>query len=314
MRLLGSPALGLLVLLTASPARADQPAEKRFMLRPYFLVNSMEVTLGHDGGPDLDYESNSPLALGGAIAYRSYELSGALALSPDEVSTKGRAKFLDFHLSHAFKVRDRELIADAFFSTYKGLYLTNTHQVEPSMAGYLVRPDMRATLAGGSVSYYFNSGFSYDDVFSEFRRRPRSSGSWTVRLAGGVIDLIANEGLVTPSHRARFGIVADLTHDRAVYTSLAGGYAYALWWRGFFLGGGLLVGTTGAYQSYQAGAVKHTGLSVDPSVTVRVAMGWAGETWHAGILTNVDLETLNIEGSDLEIQHVAVIMAVGVRF
>jgi hypothetical protein len=312
------PVLGLVAVLAASRAQAQSQSQssddKRFMVRPYFLVNSIEVTLGHGDGPDLDYESNSPLALGGAIAYRDYELSGALPLSPEDVDSKGRAKFLDFHLGHAFKVRQRELVAEAFFSTYKGLYLTNTHQVEPEVAGNIIRPDLRATMVGASASYYFNRDFSYDDVFSEFRRRPRSSGSFAVRLAAGVVDVIADDALVTPAQRSRFGAIGALTHERATYTSLSAGYAYALWWRGFFLGGGLLVGATGAYQRYWLGPLVRSGLSVDPSVAVRVALGWAGQTWHTGVTTGVDLESLNLEGADLEIQHIAVIIAVGARF
>lgn len=64
-------------LLAAGAARADAPPadDKRWLVRPLFGVNQLELELSNDGAPDLNYTPNAKLMLGARLGYRRFQFS-----------------------------------------------------------------------------------------------------------------------------------------------------------------------------------------------------------------------------------------------
>ena len=115
--------------------------------------------------------------------------------------------------------------------------------------------------------------------------------------------------------RARFGSEGTLTGSAALYLGAMGGYTVDFrFFDSWCLAGSLLVGVTLAREAHQTDVSDEQSTTLAPSALFALALGYSGETFHAGIFTYADAETYNAGPIEQTITRIAVALFTGVRF
>ena len=305
----------------ASPPAANSAEavpEKRFLVRPFMGMTSLDVTFTGKSGTEVRFTPNSQPFIGLKLGYRGYAISSSTTVSVGDEATYGKSNVFDVQVGKAFRVWARELFAELFFQGYQGYYIENTSAVAPTVTGYIIRPDMFGFTFGLSGIYYLNRAFSHDDTFGEMRPRAASGGSWLVRASLGVQGISSDDE--TPffpaAVRASFGEAATMYSFDSGFVSISAGYAYD-WriWRQLFLAGAASGGLSAATTTYrlvgteniQEGSVGWTG-------SIFAALGYGGETFHGGASMSMNLEGMRAKAVDVDFFRFQFIFLAGARF
>lgn len=302
---------------SAVAAKLGEPEkqEKKFLIRPFIAMDqlSLEVTRGET---TLDFVPNTQLAVGMRVGYSGFSISASFDVeSSEDEDVYGKTDYLALQAGRAFRVADRELFISGFLQYHEGLYLENSGDIAPD-SGPLVFPKMTVLSLGLNASYYLNPEFSFDDTFIEFRPREHSVGSWTLRLSTGLMGYDNADLPVVPEQvRARFGTEGTLTGSSALYLGAMGGYTVDFrFFDSWCLAGSLLVGATVAREGHQTDVRDKQSTTLAPSALFALALGYSGETFHAGIFTYADAEAYKSGPIEQTITRIAVALFMGVRF
>jgi hypothetical protein len=307
----------------AMPAAETTPAarneEKKFLVRPYTGFTSLDFDLTAPAGREVKFTPNSPLFVGLKLGYKGFTISGSVDLPiAEDQDTYGKTDYLDLHIGKGFHLVGHELYVEGFLQYYEGFYLENTHDLDPSVAGYLKRPDLWATSLGVAATYYFNKTFSQDTTFNEMKPREHSGGSWLVRATLAAMGFESNEkkGLIPETVRRDFGGAATMYSLASGFIDLQGGYAYD-WriWRQLLLAGAVTLGPTLSHQVYRMedGSSASEG-SVGAAASVQFGLGYGGETFHGGLSAWVTVEDVYARNVDISFYRLAFTLSGGARF
>lgn len=302
---------------SAVPAHLGEPErqETKFLIRPFIAMDQLALDVTR-GDTTLDFVPNTQLAIGMRVGYSGFSISASFDVEASEdEDLYGKTDYLALQAGRAFRVADRELFISGFLQYHEGLYLESSGDIAPGSAP-LVFPEMTVLSLGLSASYYLNPEFSFDDTFIEFRPRQRSVGSWTLRMSTGLMGYDnADQPIVPEQARARFGSDGTLTGSAALYLGAMGGYTVDLrFFDSWCAAGSLLVGVTVAREEHRTAVSDEQSTTLAPSALFALALGYAGETFHAGIFTYADAEGYQSGPVEQTITRIAVALFTGVRF
>ncbi len=297
---------------------AEPVVEKRFLIRPFIGMTSLDVTFTGQSGTEVDFTPNSQPFIGVKLGYKGYAISGSTTVSAGDEATYGKSNIFDVQVGKSFRIWGHELLAELFFQGYQGYYIENTSAVDPTATGYIIRPDMFGYTFGLSGIYYLNEAFSHDDTFGEMKPRAASSGSWLIRGSLGVQGISSDDD--TPffpvAVRASFGEAGTMYRFDSGFASISAGYAYD-WriYRQLFLAGALMGGVSAATSTYRLvgtddineGALGWTG-------SLFAALGYAGETFHGGLSMASNLEGMRAKAVDVDFFRWQFLLLGGARF
>ncbi|HTV17951.1 MAG TPA: DUF4421 family protein [Polyangiaceae bacterium] len=289
--------------------------EQKFLIRPFIALDelSLELTRGDDA---LSFVPNTQLAAGLRVGYAGFTLSGSIDVEASEdPAVYGKTEYLALQAGRAFRVAERELFISAFLQYHEGMYLENSADIAPD-ASPIVLPEMVVLSLGLTATYYLNPEFSFDDTFIEFRPRPDTVGSWTLRLSTGLMGFDNGGVPVVPEQRrASFGDEGTLDSSSALYVGAMGGYSLDFrFFDSWCLAGSLLVGATVASERHHVEQGRREGATLAPSALFALAFGYSGETFHSGLYTSADLESSKSGAVEQALTRVAVAIFAGVRF
>lgn len=232
----------------------------------------------------LDYEPNSTLNLGVGATYRCFTLNLAYGfgfLNYDE--GKGKTRYLDLQ-THLYK---RKFALDVFAQFYRGFFLENTYDINPTFESYYLRPDVRISLVGGSYFKVFNSEkFSYAASMLQNEYQKKSAGSFL--LGGKAVALSTNsDSAFVPNwlDSSSFSAFRGVNHLSSLQVGPAVGYAHTfVMWQHFFvtlsLELNLTVGPTD-YRNSEGQRIQQWQLN--PAADIRLALGYNSEETFVGI-------------------------------
>lgn len=302
---------------SAVSAKAGGPEEddKPFLIRPFLAMDVLSLELSN-GDTDVAFEPNTQLAVGLRVGYGAFSISASVDVEASEdTSTYGKTEYLALQAGRAFRVADRELFVSLFLQYHEGLYVESASGLGSSQLP-IVLPEMTVVSLGATVTYYLNPEFSYDATFVEFRPRAESVGSWTLRMSTGIMGFDnAGAPVIPEALRPEFGDVGTLNQSAAAYVGAMGGYSVDLrFWSRCFFAASLLIGATVAREAYTTDLGVEREGSFAPSALFGFALGYAGDTLHAGLATSADLEGSQAGDAEQSIIRTAVGVFVGVRF
>jgi hypothetical protein len=323
------PALALAVVSLASASAAlaaesssiavkpREPGENdtQFLVRPFFALDQLSLELSR-GRETLSFVPNTQLAVGLRLGYAGFTISASVDVQASEdPRVYGKTEYLALQTGRAFRIAQRELFVSLFLQYHEGLYIENTSDI-PSASLPILLPEMSVLSLGATAAYYLNPEFSYDATFVEFRPRAETVGSWTLRMSTGLMGFDNRDLPVIPeSLRARFGAQGTLSDSGALYVGGTGGYCLDLrLLQRWFLAASLLAGVTLAREGHTTDLGTEQGTTLAPSVAFAVALGYAGDTLHAGLTGSADLEGSKAGSVEQQIIRTAVALLVGVRF
>jgi hypothetical protein len=293
-----------------------EPREKKFLIRPFVAMDQLSLDVTR-GDTTLDFVPNTQLAVGMRVGYSGFSISASFDVEASEdEDVYGKTDYLALQAGRAFRVADRELFLSGFLQYHQGLYLESSDDIAPG-SGPLVFPELTVLSLGLTASYYLNPEFSFDDTFIEFRPREHTVGSWTLRLSTGLMGYDnADQPVVPEQVREQFGSKGTLTGSGALYVGAMGGYTLDFrFFDSWCLAGSLLVGATVAREGHSTlTGDEEQSTTLAPSALFALALGYSGETFHAGIFTYADAEAYQSGPIEQTITRIAVALFMGVRF
>lgn len=278
-------------------------------------MDELSLTLER-GDAEVAYTPNTQLAVGLRLGYGGFSISASADVEASEdTSTYGKTEYLALQAGRAFQVAERELFISAFLQYHRGLYVEDATGIGAGSTP-LVLPELIVLSLGLTATYYLNPEFSYDATFVEFQPREDSIGSWTLRMStGGMGFDNAGDPVIPEPLRPAFGEVGSLSASSAYYVGAMGGYALDLrFLRRCFLASSLLLGATAARVTFSTDDGRQRGATLAPSALFAVALGYAGDTFHAGLAASADLESSRTARAYQYIIRTAVAVFAGVRF
>ncbi len=295
-------------------AQAEAPA---FIFRPYFGLSSVRVSLLADEDPDVVLVPNSSTALGLRAGYGPFVGSASIGVgTAEDPVVYGKSSSLDFGLSSTTKVGGHEVMGTVFFQQYRNFYAENMDELGIDPAHPYRLPDMKLRSFGVAATFFTDPNFSYDDTFLECRVRPTSEATWAFRVALGYLSFDSGgQSLVPPDQADHFGKAAQVSSLDSRYASASIGWASD--WRlgaGFYIGMNGMLGLTASARVAKLPTEKLIEPAFGPQVTLHLILGYAGDTFHWGSLTTVDLESETFDDTTLAASRVVSTLFVGVRF
>lgn len=194
----------------------------------------------------LQYSPNDRLNLGFGATFGAFTLNIGINFPfvNDDDDKFGRTDYLDLQSHLIF----RKFIAEVYYSTTKGYYISNPNEVLLDYEDSEVFPQRRDILAidlGASAYYIFNNKrFSYRAAFNQDERQLKSAGSF---LAGAGIfsTYFQGDSVIIPEniYPSDFFGEVKLKRSRFSNISFSAGYAYNLiFLKNMFIVGSIIAG------------------------------------------------------------------------
>ncbi|TAL36755.1 MAG: DUF4421 domain-containing protein [Spirochaetes bacterium] len=239
-----------------------------------------------DSEHEIPYETNVTWDLGIRTSY----LGAALGFSVDApwsrgVEDKGQS---DYYAVEGSYFR-RSFGAEASWKRYHGFYVPRDSLRNPVNHDYPQQPNLTCTNAGLYLYYFFDERFSYRAAFQQTERAHAISSSFILMGFSTFSRNESDRSLILPSESTYFEGLSGLESFRFISTGLSGGYAFSIPRGPFFLSSALLFGDAVQHQRfYTTGKTINRVMAWNPSMLLRVAAGYTGDTYFGGMLFTVD--------------------------
>ena len=257
-----------------------------FIFRIYLSSKFAPFTISSSNKQDLNYKTNSKLALGAGFTYKAVTLNLAYGfnfLNPDK--GRGTTKGLDLQL-HVYAKKWAVDIIGAFL---RGYYLGPKDYNGLSLSDYYKRPDLHRNIVGLSVYNIANPGkFSYRAAFNQKDWQTKSAGSL---LYGGEIfyGILKADSAFVPSWAGANYVQAGINKIEFFSIGPGIGYAYTLVLsRHFFITGSAIASINFNLSTEENGGNTNSKIKVLPGGNYKAALGYNSNTWSitAALLGN----------------------------
>lgn len=236
-----------LILLFGLPAQADVYGfpDREFHISTETQVQDYSLVLTDNATEkSLDYKPNIGSVFIPSISYGKYvSLSWGFRgpVSDTDREHKGDTRFTDIRFNFAF----RQFMVNTFYSQYSGMFLENSSDVDPSLAGTSVklqRSDLYSRSYGVSFTWVYNEErFSLPNLFNQAERQEKSGGSFLFGGAFTETAIRADRTLVPANQQSNYDVLTSWSGGKYKTISTKFGYGYALAHK-WFLGAAVLVG------------------------------------------------------------------------
>lgn len=258
----------------------------KLILRIYLSNKFAPFTISSSNKQDLNYKTNSKLALGAGFTYKALTLNLAYGfnfLNPDK--GKGNTKGLDLQV-HLYPKKWAIDIIGAFL---RGYYLDPKDYNGLRLSNYYKRPDLHRNIVGLSVYRVANfNKFSYRAAFNQKDWQTKSAGSllYGAEMHYGVVR--ADSALV-PSWAGANYLQSGI--DKIIFFNMgpAIGYAYTLVLsKHFFVTASAIASANFNISAEENNGIKNTRVKLLPGGNYKAALGYNSSSWSitAALLGN----------------------------
>ncbi len=294
-----------LFILLSSSVRAGSPAFSDFLspdtepvfIKGFLTLPRLSLSIKGEGIDETWFDPNSVLSLGVAASWRGY--GGRLsvrAAGGEDPDLYGTTRYYDAQL----RWYREPLAVDGYLQSYRGYHIRDLpgdcRRGDPCS----LRPDLRIRHAAAIVHYIFDPRWSKQAVYNQSGRPDQSGGSWLLFGGFNLLDM-SNDGPLLDD------LDPPLDGGRFYIASLGPGYGHTFvrgpWYLSpvFTLGAGLMYADHSVFSDDDDASV--TDWHPIIKVGLKIASGYAGDTWRFGIDTGVDSPAYRLD--DIHIQWFA---------
>ncbi len=263
----------------------------RLIVRPILIFPTLELRIVSKNDPEkeddssgISYNPQPRLSAGAGLSWKGWGFSISESLIPlnaSDGSQEGKTQALDLQFFSYF----RKFHLDVYYQHYSGYYAT-TNNVEK------FRSDLSLTSAGINLIYVFSDRFSFRSSFNQTERQIESSGSWLAMASCSFLNISSGYSLIPPEQEEMFGTDSGYRGGKYKSISLLGGYSYTfIFFKRWYTTLALLVGGGWMYQDYTVAAGNVEAHSLSSKYNGRLAFGYSGEKYFAGILSIIDIHS-----------------------
>lgn len=242
------------------------------------------------GAPKLIYKPNVKSKLLTTLSYGAFSLTAGISNKQADLNSDlyGETAAEDFQ----FRFYGARWTPEFFYQHYRGYYLDNTKEVDPTFttaSKRYLRSDISLLHYGANLIYNFSPNtYTPAGTFSLNAVQTKSGGAWLGLLSYDSNDLRGDSPLVPTQVQNQYGDFAKVYRVKVDSVSAGFGGAYTFVYRRFFLGGLLglswaanqtrLEGENGT-ETLNRGSVK---------INMKAGAGYNGKQFHSGITYSVD--------------------------
>jgi len=250
----------------------------------------------------LKYNPNENLSFGFAGYHKKIGLDLAFNLPfvNNDYDKFGRTYQRDLNAS----MYGRKAIIDLSLQNYKGFYIENAKDLNPSWNSkhdpYPIRPDIKTFTLGGSFYFLLNpTRFSYRAAFNQDEAQKKSAGSLLVGGYMNYFNIESDSSIIPIELRSAFNERAYLIKGKTLTFGTGVGYAYTLVIRKHFfitlsaIPGIALVNFEGQKENLDYFFSK---TKVAFRSQIRLATGYNGEKFYAGF--NLNTNNISMDNSE----------------
>ena len=272
--------LSLMNCLSASAdKRKSQEDTSTFVIRPFLMYSTLSLNINDV----IFYEPNTMLNIGMAVSWKGFGGSYSTAAMPvKDTNRYGETDYSDVQLYYYFDHFNIDLI----YQNYRGFCRLESTGGECRE----VRSDMEMLNAGINLTYVFSDNYSFKASFSQTERQPESAGSFLLMSAFSFFKIFDNRSLIPVDQEFMFRNQSGFHAGYYPGVSILGGYSYSHIFReqwyatiSVLLGGGWM------HQKIDTDAGRTSVNSACSRFNNRLAVGYNGESWYAGVAAVIDL-------------------------
>lgn len=237
---------------------------------------NLSIADGTQNEETIDYNANTPLALGGAVYYNDFGISAFIGLFNNENdSDYGKTEYTDFQFFYFFKKFGSEL----YFQKYQGYYLDN-----PESYGYKAgdsnskRPDINAKNIGINAYYIFSDDYSFKAFMNQTERQRK--WDWTFLMMGSYnyLKVNSNYDMIPDSEKIKYGDNASYCGGRYSIISVAPGVGITAPFSDFYISTAIFFGFGKSFRES----------AVFTKVNTKIAAGYNGDNLFTGMTCSLD--------------------------
>lgn len=240
--------------------------------------HKLNTFLLDEPGGTLKYKPNTPpnIGIGATYGYFSLNISAGLGFFAPP-GDKGKTHYFDLQ-AHFYW---RTLSVDLFGQFYRGYYLSD-HSFPGQTSDY-ARPDMKVAFVGASAYYIVNyRHFSNRAFVVQDEWQQKSAGS--LLLGCGIYyGAIRGDSALAPSMVRADSSEYDVHGAHFIMLGPGAGYAYTFVLKRHYFATGGITAAAGLGYTREYGNGDFSRLGVTPIITYRLAGGYNGAEWGAGV-------------------------------
>lgn len=210
----------------AASDRVDPLAQYFLTGQLVFGISGFSLNLqNQDQTKKIEFDPNLVTTIGVGLSFKDYiGVTASFHAGPEtDPVNRGHTAYDDFHFDFDFK----NFLVEAQYQRYKGLYVSNTSDIDPTLRSNILEPNMSMQNILLAFTYVFNpKNFSIQAALSRTERQIHSGGSWLLGALGTQTTIENSEGLLPTQIRSSFGADQNITKDRSRTLMVTGGYAY----------------------------------------------------------------------------------------
>ncbi len=267
----------------------------RLIVRPILMFPTLELRIFSKNDPEkeddssgISYNPQSRLSAGAGLSWKGWGFTiseSVIPLNARDGSQEGKTDALDLQFFSYF----RKLQLDLYYQHYSGYYYQSSNDNNDDAD---FRSDLSLTNAGVNLLYVFSDRYSLRSSFNQTERQIDSSGSWLAMASYNYLKISSAYSLIPPDQEEMFGTDSGYKGGRYTGFSLLSGYSYTfIFFDRWYTTLALLVGGGWMYQDYTVAAGNVKAHSLSSKYNGRLAFGYSGEKYFAGILSIIDIHS-----------------------
>lgn len=278
---------------------------------------ALDYELSGAGDKEIRYSSRVASQTFLGLTYGPFGLSGSFSNSPtaEDKAKYGTTRASDFQ----FRFYGRRFTWEFFYQNYKGYYVDNSEQIDPSLnssSPRLQRPDLSSIHAGAQMIYVFTpERFHLGGAYDGSVRQTESGGSWIGFAAVSNHQITADTPLVPDSLKTDFGKIGTFQEGEFLTLRIGGGYGYTFVMKeNWFLSGVLSYAIGPQRQRSLTSRGWQTSMESTVGTNVKLGAGYNGEKYLGGITLILDQNQIPVAGGLVNADTKQATLYFGMRF
>ena len=312
----------LLLLLTApslAEAKVNLLRHKAVTVRGFLETPSYAVSLdSRISSSKVRWEPNLRALSGVDFSIRGFLGFGYGFIGNEDPQARdknGRTTYSDYRLGATFP--SWQLTGN--LQTYRGLFISNSSDVDPSYAGSSVNiqdPTFQVQNLSVNFTYIFDpDSFSLQAAIDQSARQEESGGSWLAGLATSDTRLISDRQLIPTAAQSGYGSDGPIRSAHFDTFTVKGGYGYTIAWTpNFFTSVLLNIGIGYGRKEYDNGTQYKTGSFTASKGDALFSIGYNSDSFIASLVAIVDSYTFSTDFINLPTSLVSSKLAIGTHF
>ena len=233
----------------------------------------------------VNWRANTASLSGTEISYKGLTLAYLTSngLTKQNIDLRGHTSYEDIRGGLFFGPK-KNWVFLGYYNRYKGFYLDNTLEVDPTANLYIQQSHLETFNSGAALMYVFNpDSFSAAAAYVQSAQQTSSGGSWLLLTSFDVNYIKDDEDIIPKVVENDFGNQMNFREGKFATTSLSIGYAYTFVWKKVFANLTFILGRGIQQKSYTYDSLTENKTQNTDKSALGYSLGYNGDSVYFGM-------------------------------